>query len=142
MHYAQPSHSCHTPEDANSGTGARWRPKLAVRGKHREEHTLRRLDGRMRIRDTDIEILRAVLMLAVLPATTIEQLGAGLGHAEFAPGQTVFAQGDAGDRVGVLQRPAFLTAVTGHPMSATAGREVVALFAKPDDAKEVSRSTP
>jgi MFS family permease len=57
--------------------------------------TLRRLDGRMRIRDADIEILRAVPMLAVLPAATIEQLGAGLDHAEFAPGQMVFAQGDA-----------------------------------------------
>ena len=128
----------------------------------------------MRIRDADIEILRAVPMLGVLPAATIEQLGAGLDHAEFAPGQMVFEQGDAGDRfyvvesgraevvrdgrvvntlergaglrrdraarrpaahghrsarpadeplrVGVLERPAFLTAVTGYPVSATAGR--------------------
>ena len=155
--------------------------------------TLRRLDGRMRIRDADIEILRAVPMLAVLPAATIEQLGAGLDHAEFAPGQTVFAQGDAGDRfyvvesgradvvrdgrvvntlgrgagfgeiallddrprtatilasgdeplcVGVLQRPAFLTAVTGYPTSATASREVVALLTTRDAAEEVSRPTP
>jgi CRP-like cAMP-binding protein len=128
--------------------------------------TLRWLDGRMRIRDADIEILRAVPMVAVLPTATIEQLGAGFDHAEFAPGQMVFAQGDAGDGfyvvesgraevvrggrvvntlgrgagfgeiallddrprtatilasgeeplcVGVLQRPAFLTAVTGYP---------------------------
>ena len=155
--------------------------------------TLRRLDGRMRIRDADIEILRAVPMLAVLPAATIEQLGAGLDHAEFAPGQMVFAQGDAGDRfyvvesgradvvrdgrvvntlgrgagfgeiallddrprtatilasgdeplcVGVLQRPAFLTAVTGYPMSARAGREVVALLTTRDAAEEVRRPTP
>jgi MFS family permease len=155
--------------------------------------TLRRLDGRLRIRDADIEILRAVPMLAVLPAATIEQLGAGLDHAEFAPGQTVFAQGDAGNRfyvvesgradvvrdgcvintlrrgagfgeiallddrprtatiltsgdeplcVGVLQRPAFLTAVTGYPMSARAGREVVALLAARNAAGEVSRPTP
>ena len=155
--------------------------------------TLRRLDGRMRIRDADIEILRAVPMLAVLPAATIEQLGAGLDHVEFAPGQMVFAQGDAGDRfyvvasgradvvrdgrvvntlgrgagfgeiallgdrprtatilacgdeplcVGVLQRPAFLTAVTGYPMSATAGREVVARHTTRDAAEEVSRPAP
>ncbi|HEX7222413.1 MAG TPA: cyclic nucleotide-binding domain-containing protein, partial [Candidatus Limnocylindrales bacterium] len=121
---------------------------------------------------------------------TIEQLGAGLDHAEFAPGQTVFAQGDAGNQfyvvesggadvvrdgsvintlgrgagfgeiallddrprtatilasgaeplcVGVLQRPAFLTAVTGYPISARAGREVVALLAPQDAAEEVSR---
>jgi MFS family permease len=152
--------------------------------------TLRQLDGRMRIRDADIEILRAVPMLAVLPAATIEQLGAGLDHAEFAAGQTVFAQGDAGDRfyvvesgradvvrdgrvvntlgrgagfgeiallddrprtativasvgeplcLGVLQRPAFLTAVTGYPMSATAGREVVALLTTRDAARRSAR---
>jgi CRP-like cAMP-binding protein len=138
---------------------------------------LRRLDGEMRVRDGDIEILRAVPMLGVLPAATIEQLGAGLEHAEFAPGQVVFEQGDRGDRfyvvesgraevvrdgrlvntlgrgdgfgeigllgdgprtaticasadaclrVGIVERAAFLTAVTGYPVSATAGREVVA----------------
>ena len=32
----------------------------------------------------------------------------------------------------VLQRPAFLTAVTGYPVSATAGREVVALVSARD----------
>jgi MFS family permease len=156
--------------------------------------TLRRLDGRLCIRDADIQILRAVPMLAVLPAATIEQLGAGLDHAEFAPGQTVFAQGDAGDRfyvvesgradvvrhgrvintlgrgagfgeialldarprtatilasgaeplcVGVVQRSAFLTAVTGYPTSATASREVVARLTERDAAAEqVSRPTP
>ena len=138
---------------------------------------LRRLDRHMRIRDAGIEILRAVAMLGTLPAATIEQLGAGLEHAEFAPRQAVFEQGEPGDRfyvvesgraevvrdgrlvntlargdgfgeiallddrprtatiratadaplrVSILQRRAFLTAVTGYPVSATAGREVVA----------------
>jgi MFS family permease len=138
---------------------------------------LRRLDGQLQVRDADIEILRTVPMLAVLPAATIEQLGAGLERVEFAPGQVVFEQGERGDRfyvvesgraevlrrgrlvntldrgegfgevallgdsartatirasadvglhVAVLPRSAFLTAVTGYPVSATAGREAVA----------------
>jgi MFS family permease len=138
---------------------------------------LRRLDSTMRVRDVDIAILRAVPMLAALPAATIEQLGARLEYAEFGPGQVVFEQGDRGEdfyvvesggaevvrhgrvvntldpgdgfgevallgdgprtatvraganlplRVAVLQRPAFLTAVTGYPVSATAGRAAIA----------------
>ncbi len=138
---------------------------------------LRRLNAGMQVRDADIEILREVGTLGTLPAATIEQLGAGLAHAEFAPSQTVFEQGDRGDRfyvvesgraevvrggrvvdtlargngfgeiallndeprtatvratadaqlrVGVLERRAFLTAVTGYPASATAGKAVVA----------------
>jgi CRP-like cAMP-binding protein len=147
---------------------------------------LRRLDGAMRIRDADIEILRSVPMLAVLPAATIDQLGAGLAHAEFAPGQAVFEQGDRGDRfyvveaggaevvrdgrrvntlgrgdgfgeiallgdgprtatvrasgtaplrVSIVERPAFLTAVTGYPSSATAGDEVVTRIRARDAAR-------
>jgi CRP-like cAMP-binding protein len=36
-------------------------------------------------------------MLGALPAATIEQLGAGLEHAEFAPRQVVFEQGERGE---------------------------------------------
>jgi MFS family permease len=145
---------------------------------------LRRLDLTMRVRDADIDILRAVPMLRALPASTIEQLGARLEHAEFAPGQVIFNQGDHGDafyvvesgraqvsrygqvvnildkgegfgevallgdrprtatvrasedaplRVAVLASSAFLTAVTGYPVSATAGHEVVARIQARDD---------
>jgi CRP-like cAMP-binding protein len=137
---------------------------------------VRRQDASMRVRDADIETLRAIDALGVLPAATIEQLGAGLVHAAFEPGETVFEQGDVGDRfyvvesgsaevridgrlvntlgkgdgfgeiallddeprsatirasvdaplvTGVLERRTYLTAVTGYPASATAGRAAV-----------------
>jgi MFS family permease len=58
---------------------------------------LRRLDGRMRVRDADIEVLRGVRMLGALPVATIEQLGGGLEHAAFGPRATVFRQGEPGE---------------------------------------------
>ena len=137
---------------------------------------LRRLDAGMGVRDADIELLRSVLMLRALPAATIEQLGAGLEHAEYLPRQVVFEQGERGERfyivesgraevvldgrvvetlgrgncfgeiallrdqprtatvrasadarmcLSVVQRNAYLTAVTGYPASLVAGQEVV-----------------
>jgi MFS family permease len=147
---------------------------------------LRRLDAGMRVRDADIEILRAVRMLRVLPVATIEQLGAGLEHAEYMPRQVVFEQGERGElfyivesgraeviidgrvietlgrgncfgeiallrdqprtatvrasaeaqmRVSILQRNAYLTAVTGYPASSAAGQEVVTARLKVDTAR-------
>jgi MFS family permease len=64
---------------------------------------LRRLDGRMRVRDSDIEVLRGVSMLGALPVATIEQLGGGLEHAAFAPRATVFRQGDPGERFYIVE---------------------------------------
>jgi MFS family permease len=64
---------------------------------------LRRLDAGMAVRDADIEILREVRMLEALPAATIEQLGARLEHAEFAPRQTVFEQGEPGERFYIVE---------------------------------------
>jgi MFS family permease len=148
---------------------------------------LRRLDARMRVRDADIEILRGVGMLRSLPAATIEQLAAGIEHAEFAPREVVFEQSERGERfyvvesggaevvrdgrvvgtlgggdcfgeiallrdrprtatvraaehaplrVSVLQRRAYLTAVTGYPASAAAGEAIVTTRL---DALELSR---
>jgi MFS family permease len=64
---------------------------------------LRRVDATMRVRDADIELLRGVQMLGALPATTIEQLAAGLEHAEFAPRETVFEQSERGERFYVVE---------------------------------------
>ena len=58
---------------------------------------LRRLDGRMRVRDADIELLQQVPMLRALPQPTIEQLAAALEHAEIPRGRAVFEQGAPGD---------------------------------------------
>jgi MFS family permease len=154
---------------------------------------LRRLDAGMRVRDADIEILREVRMLGALPAATIEQLGAGLAHSEFAPRQAVFEQGEQGDRfyvvesgraevvrdgrvvdtlgrgdgfgeiallcdeprtatirastdthlrVSVLQRRAYLTAVTGYPASAAAGQAVVTRLKARDAERLAAASDP
>ena len=64
---------------------------------------LRRLDAGMHVRDADIEIMRGVHMLGALPATTIEQLGGGLEHAELEPGHTVFEQGERGERFYIVE---------------------------------------
>jgi CRP-like cAMP-binding protein len=64
---------------------------------------LRRLDAQMGVRDADIEILRGIRMLGALPAATIEQLGAGLEHAEFVPRQTVFEQGTAANAFYIVE---------------------------------------
>ena len=64
---------------------------------------LRRLDARMGIRDADIAVLRGVPMLATLPAATIEQLAAGLERADVAAGETVFEQGERGERFSIVE---------------------------------------
>ena len=64
---------------------------------------LRQLDKQMGVRDADIEILRGVRMLSALPAATIEQLGAGLEHAEFVPRQVVFEQGESGESFYIVE---------------------------------------
>jgi hypothetical protein len=137
---------------------------------------LRRLDHELRVRDADIAVLQAVPMLRVLPAATIEQMGAALTHLHVPAGAAVVEQGASGDafyvvesgrplvvrdgrvvntlapgdgfgevallgdeprtatvrapadapvEVAVLGRSAFLTAVTGYPVSASAGAAAV-----------------
>lgn len=64
---------------------------------------LRRLDSRMQVRNAEIEILRRVPMLRVLPHATIEQLAAAVRHVEIAPGRPVFEQGDLGELFYVIE---------------------------------------
>jgi MFS family permease len=64
---------------------------------------LRRLDARVRVRDADIDRLRAIEMLGALPMATIEQLAGGLERAGVGPGATVFHQGDHGEHFYVVE---------------------------------------
>ena len=64
---------------------------------------LGRLDDRMRVRDADIETLRAVPMLEALPVATIEQLAGALEHADVEPGHTLVRQGEPGEYFYVLR---------------------------------------
>jgi CRP-like cAMP-binding protein len=64
---------------------------------------LGRLDDAMRVRDADIETLRAVAMLEALPVATIEQLAGALEHADVDPGHTLFRQGERGEHFYVVR---------------------------------------
>jgi CRP-like cAMP-binding protein len=64
---------------------------------------LQRLDDQMRVRDADIETLRAVPMLEALPVATIEQLAGALEHAGVEPGHTLVRQGEPGDYFYILR---------------------------------------
>ena len=65
--------------------------------------SLRRLDGSIDQRDSEVELLRSVEMLAVLPLPAIEMLAIALEPLEVPAGANVFVQGDAGDRCFVVE---------------------------------------
>lgn len=77
---------------------------------------LRRLDARMRVRNSDIEILHHVPMLRVLPQATIEQLAGALEHSELEPGRAFFDQGDSGDRFYVIETGSAEVLRDGRPI--------------------------
>jgi MFS family permease len=74
-------------------------PVLAVASWHR----LRAMDGSIGARDHDIELLRAVTMLTVLPLPAIERLARGLESVDVPAGHVVFEQGEVGDRYFVIE---------------------------------------
>jgi len=63
---------------------------------------LRALDSDMTHRDSEIELLRAVSLFAPLPLPAVEQLAQVLEPVSHCAGDTVFAQGDVGDRYYVI----------------------------------------
>jgi CRP-like cAMP-binding protein len=64
---------------------------------------LRRLDEEVGVRDLDLALLQQVPMLRALPLPSIEQLARGLEPVAVAPQETVFSQGDVGDRYYVIE---------------------------------------
>jgi MFS family permease len=59
---------------------------------------LTRIDRSIVVPTAELERLRAIAMFAPLPAPTLEHLASNLVRAEVAAGETVFRQGDHGDR--------------------------------------------
>jgi MFS family permease len=85
--------------------------------------SLRVLDRRMEVRDSDIALLQGVPMLRPLPEATIEQLAASLSYAQLPAGVAVFEQGDDGDVFYVIERGRANLFVDGEPVRALSSGE-------------------
>jgi MFS family permease len=64
---------------------------------------LRRMDRSLDVRDREISLLQGVAMLDALPLPAIEQLARGLEPLVVPAGESVFEQGDLGDRYFVIE---------------------------------------
>jgi hypothetical protein len=64
---------------------------------------LRRIDAGLSVRDADVETLRAIEMLGVLPLATIEQLAGALEHRVLEPGEAAFHQGEPGQHFYIVR---------------------------------------
>ena len=51
----------------------------------------------------DVELLRSVSLLALLPESTLERLARALVRVEAAPGEVVIREGDEGDRFYIIE---------------------------------------
>jgi MFS family permease len=67
---------------------------------------------------SQLELLRAVPMFAVLPEPTLEQLAGKLTRVRHRAGQTVFSQGDTGDRFYVIAAGTAEISIDGKPVNA------------------------
>ena len=63
---------------------------------------LRALDAGMRRRDEELQLLRGVALLEVLPLPALETIARQLDHVVVPAGEAVFHQGDPGDRFYVV----------------------------------------
>jgi hypothetical protein len=61
------------------------------------------LDRMLAVRSREIQLLREVPMLRVLPAVTIEQLARAVRHTTVAPGECLCQQGEHGDTFYVIE---------------------------------------
>jgi MFS family permease len=59
---------------------------------------LARIDGTLRVPTTELAQLRSIPMFAPLPAPTLEALASSMTRREVPAGETIFRQGDHGDR--------------------------------------------
>jgi CRP-like cAMP-binding protein len=66
---------------------------------------------------SELELLRAVPMFAVLPEPTLEQLAGKLDRVRHRRGQTVFSQGDTGDRFYVIAEGTAEVSIDGKIVS-------------------------
>jgi MFS family permease len=64
---------------------------------------LAQIDLTVTVPSVELALLRAVAMFAPLPAPTLESLASNLQLVEVAAGETIFRQGDAGDRFYIVE---------------------------------------
>ena len=63
---------------------------------------LRAIDRSIAHRDEEVDVLRRVAIFRPLPMPAVDVLALHVDHAQFAPGQEIFRQGDHGDRFYVI----------------------------------------
>lgn len=76
---------------------------------------LRRIDREARFPGQELEVLRAVPFLAILPSASLDELALQAARVEVPAGRPVVEQGERGDRFYVIEEGRALVAVDGAP---------------------------